>query len=184
MFPYIGNVSIPIDSYFSEGLKPPTRKSCLSFGNFFGTPWFDWHTDQLILAVPGTADSGQTIALQMILMENHRKISLFHLISTVLLLLLFRPIFIIHLIMIGSHGDGSCSRSGESILMIWPFLKLSIHQLLGGSEKHWHRDYLSLLILLCIYIYIYICILIYIGIVSLRALWFLVRSTTVEHERY
>ena len=26
-FPYIGNVIIPIDSYFSEGLKPPTRKS-------------------------------------------------------------------------------------------------------------------------------------------------------------
>ena len=26
-FPYIGNVIIPIDSYFSEGLKPPTSDS-------------------------------------------------------------------------------------------------------------------------------------------------------------
>jgi hypothetical protein len=25
IFPYIGNVIIPTDSYFSEGLKPPTR---------------------------------------------------------------------------------------------------------------------------------------------------------------
>ena len=25
IFPYIGNLIIPIDSYFSEGFKPPTR---------------------------------------------------------------------------------------------------------------------------------------------------------------
>ena len=25
IFPYVGNVIIPLDSYFSEGLKPPTR---------------------------------------------------------------------------------------------------------------------------------------------------------------
>ena len=26
IFPYIGNVIIPIDSYFSDGLKPPTSE--------------------------------------------------------------------------------------------------------------------------------------------------------------
>ena len=34
------------------------------------------------------------------------------------------------------------------------------------------------------YMIIYVCIYIYIGIVWLRALWFLVHSTAVEHERY
>ena len=36
-FPYIGNVIIPTDSYFSEGLKPPTSNYTGMIGNNSGT---------------------------------------------------------------------------------------------------------------------------------------------------
>ena len=31
IFPYIGNVIIPVDYYFSEGFKPPARNHLSSF---------------------------------------------------------------------------------------------------------------------------------------------------------